>query len=68
MLQNILRLPELLPRAGLKRSEIYALIAKGKFPKPIPLGKRAVGWLEQDIVDWQKARIAARDASEESKA
>lgn len=63
MLQKVLRLPELFSVSGLKRSEIYEQMAEGKFPKPIPLGKRAVGWIEDDIIEWQKARIAARDAS-----
>jgi prophage regulatory protein len=25
---------------------------KGKFPEPVSLGLRAVGWLESDIDDW----------------
>jgi prophage regulatory protein len=63
MLQKILRLPALLEVSGLKRSEIYAQMTEGKFPKSIPLGKRAMGWIEEDIIEWQRARIAARDAS-----
>lgn len=63
MLQKILRLPELFSVSGLKRSEIYEQMAQGKFPKPIPLGKRAVGWIEEDVIEWQKARIAARESS-----
>jgi len=47
-------------RTGLSRSSIYDRIAEGTFPKPIPLGGRSVGWLESEIVEWQKARIAER--------
>ena len=61
MLQRVLRLSELFRPTGLKRSAIYAKIAEGTFPKPIPLGPRAVGWLESDIAAWQTARIAERD-------
>jgi prophage regulatory protein len=61
MLQRVLRLSELFRPTGLKRSAIYAKIAEGTFPKPIPLGPRAVGWLESEIAAWQTARIAERD-------
>ena len=27
----------------------------GKFPRPIPLGERAVGWLEAEIDSWIEA-------------
>jgi prophage regulatory protein len=46
---------------GLPPSTIYDKISKGTFPRPIKLGRRSVGWLEAEIVAWQKARIAERD-------
>jgi prophage regulatory protein len=61
--QRILRRPEVERVTGLKHSAIYAGIAAGKFPKPIPLGDRAVGWLESEIAAWQQARIAERDSA-----
>jgi prophage regulatory protein len=51
-------------RTGLSRSSIYDRIAAGEFPKPVPLGGRSVGWLEAEITEWQKARIAERDKKE----
>lgn len=39
-------------KLGLSCSTIYAMMAAGKFPRPVKLGRRAVGWREQDIVDW----------------
>jgi prophage regulatory protein len=47
-------------RTGLSRSSIYDRIAAGEFPKPVSLGGRSVGWLESEIIDWQKARITER--------
>ena len=38
------------------------------FPKPIPLGEKAVGWLEDEIIQWQKDRIAERDRPNEAPA
>ena len=37
---------------GLSRSTLYAMMAEGDFPKPVRLGKRAVGWREADIAHW----------------
>jgi prophage regulatory protein len=59
MVHTILRLPEVKRSTGLSRSTIYLRIAEGKFPKPISLGTRAVGWLENEIQDWLKRRIEA---------
>jgi len=61
MVQTILRRPEVEKATGLPTSTLYAKIASGDFPKPIRLGPRAVGWLEDDIAQWQESRIASRD-------
>lgn len=45
-------------RTAMSKSAIYRDIAAGTFPKPIQLGKRAVAWLESDVVAWMNARIA----------
>lgn len=54
----ILRLPTVKARTGLSRSTIYLRVAQGAFPKPIPLGGRAVGWVEKEIDDWLQQQIA----------
>jgi prophage regulatory protein len=59
-LRRILRLPEVEAITGKRRTAIYEEISKGTFPAPIPLGLRAVGWLEDEIADWQEQCIAAR--------
>ena len=56
---KILRMPEVEEQTGLKKSSIYAAIEEGKFPAPINLGARAVGWLESEINEWLEARILA---------
>lgn len=52
MIIKILRLPEVEKIVGLSRSTIYSMIAEGTFPKPVKLGKRAVGWPDHKIFDW----------------
>ncbi len=55
---TILRLPQVKARTGLSRSTIYARIAQGSFPKPVPLGgARAVGWVESQIERWIERQI-----------
>lgn len=39
------------------------LIKNASFPKPIPLGLRAVGWLESEVETWIQSKIAIRDQS-----
>lgn len=58
---KVLRLPQVMDQTGLARSTIYKLMDAGEFPKPIPLMKRCVGWLESEIQDWICFRIAIRD-------
>jgi prophage regulatory protein len=50
--ESILRLPAVRAATGLSRSTIYARIAAGTFPKPIPLGTHAVGWIASEINAW----------------
>ena len=50
---------------ALSRSAIYAMIAIGEFPKPIPIGRYAVAWCESEVRAWMAARIAgARERHE----
>ena len=63
MSDRICRLPDVKAQTGLSRSTLYSLMAQGRFPKPIKLGERAVGWTEAEISAWLESRIAARDAA-----
>jgi prophage regulatory protein len=44
-------------RTGLSRSSIYLWISNEKFPAPVSLGARAVGWVESEVDDWVAQRI-----------
>lgn len=52
MQNTILRLPAVKARTGLSRSTIYLRISEDRFPKPISLGGRAVGWVEVEVNDY----------------
>lgn len=57
MAKVILRLPAVKSRTGLSCSAIYLRIAQGSFPKQISLGKRTVGWIEEEIEAWLSTQI-----------
>lgn len=57
-MSTILRLPRVIERVQLSRSNIYAKISRNEFPCAIPLGARAVGWLDTEIDAWIKAQSA----------
>jgi hypothetical protein len=35
--------------------------AQGRFPKPVSISDRSVGWVEAEVDAWLEARIAQRD-------
>ena len=57
MQTKILRLPHVKARTSLSRSTIYLRISEGKFPTPVSLGGRAVGWIEEEIQTWLEKQI-----------
>jgi prophage regulatory protein len=48
----IMKLPELVQRTKISRSAVYAMIARDEFPRPVRLGRRAVGWRVADVEAW----------------
>ena len=59
--QTFLRLPAVIEKTGMPASSIYEEIAKGTFPKQVPLSENRVAWVEEEIDAWQAERIARRD-------
>ena len=59
MTSSVLRLPAVIQRTGLSRSSIYNYIREKRFPAPILLGIRSIGWIETDINAWIEQREAA---------
>ena len=57
----LIRLPEVLRRTGLSRSEWYRRIADGSAPAQIKLGKHSSAWVAIEIDQFIANLIAARD-------
>ncbi|MDR1463593.1 MAG: AlpA family transcriptional regulator [Azoarcus sp.] len=62
----ILRRKQVEARIGLSRGTIYAKLKFNPkrpgdfdpdFPKPINIGAKAVGWIEDEVNDWLNAQI-----------
>ena len=47
-------------RVGLKKSVIYAMMAEGRFPRPVKIGTRS-RWVESEISAWIADLIARRN-------
>jgi prophage regulatory protein len=60
---RVLRFPDLKERKGINfsRMHIDRLEKDGKFPKRVRLGKKSVGWVDQEVDDHIAALAAERD-------
>lgn len=58
---KIERLPEVLSRTGLSRSQLYYLQKQKLFPPSLKLGGREVGFVSAEVNQWIAGRIDARD-------
>lgn len=61
MIKKIYRLPEVMNMTGLSRSSIYLRISTNEFPKPVKIGRRAIGWPEDSIIAWQTKMMEAQN-------
>ena len=52
MEQMIMRTRDVLRHANITRSTLYRWLEAGRFPKPVQLGPRAVGWRRSDVIEW----------------
>ncbi len=59
--EDFLRLPDVMKRSGLSKSEIYRRIQEGTFPKSHAYATRRVGksvfWLASELRQWQKREV-----------
>ncbi|MBS0297404.1 MAG: AlpA family phage regulatory protein [Proteobacteria bacterium] len=59
---SLLRLPDVLKRVGLSRSEVYRRIAAGTFPRPRKLGRNIAVWVSTEIDAWIIEALLPPDA------
>ena len=56
---QILRRADVELRTQLSKASIYRLMRAAKFPRPVRLGPRAVGWIASEITAWIESRERA---------
>lgn len=61
---RIVRRPEVLEFLQISQSNLYDKINKGLWPKPVSLGARAVGWLENENEKVLAAMIAGESTND----
>ena len=55
------KLPEVMVETTFSSSQIYALMQKGEFPKPIKLSERSSAWVASEVHEWIESKIQQRD-------
>lgn len=50
--ERLIKLSEVMRRAGLGKSMIYRLIGEGKFPAPYKVDGFASRWSERELIVW----------------
>ena len=60
MTSTILRLPAIKAHTGLFHRTLHLRFAARRFPEPVALGCRAVGWVEAEVDGWLTRQIMAR--------
>ena len=58
---RVLRPKETAAKVGYSRMHLYRLERDGQFPRRVRLGPSSVGWIEEEVDEWIRARIAERD-------
>ena len=58
---KVLKAKQVAEEINVSVPQVYKLVSKGSFPKPIKLGECGSGWLTSEIDDWLQSRVDARD-------
>lgn len=57
---RFIRVGDVSAMVGLGKTTIYKYVAEGRFPAPVALGGNRVAWLESEVSNWMRERVAAR--------
>ena len=49
---RIVRLPEVMRMTGLGKSTIHRWYREGRFPQPLKLGPKSIGWRREEVLEW----------------
>ena len=57
---RVLRLREVAERLGVSHDTIRRMVRDGRFPPPVQIAVRSIGWLEADLDTWLAERRQKR--------
>jgi len=57
---RLIKIDEVLAICGKSKSDLYASISKGTFPRPVKLSVRSSAWVKSEVIDWVEARMRER--------
>lgn len=63
-MHQLMKINSLIASTKMSRSQIYALVQKGEFPRPIKLSERSSAWVSAEVQEWIDVKIQARDLGE----
>ena len=59
--QRLLPTAVVLDRVCMSKTQLYRLINAGEFPKPVPVGRQRIGFVESEVAAWIDGRLRLRD-------
>jgi prophage regulatory protein len=59
---QFLRMPAVCARRSLSRPTLYRDIARGQFPPPVKIGRKASAWVESEVDAVLAAQMAGADS------
>ena len=62
-MHKILNVNQVLELTGFSRTTLYDQMRQSRFPAPIHLTSRRIGWPEDEITLWIEQKISARNAA-----
>ena len=64
---RIIRTEDLTRRLGLSRATIFRNVKAGRFPAPIKISQRAIGWRIDEVEAWIAARVATSELKDDER-
>lgn len=66
--ERFLRISEVVEITGISKPTLYALIARGEFPRQVKLtsGGKIAGWIQSEVLAYMQSRIEQREAGKEA--
>lgn len=60
--ERFIRIGDVSSMVGLGKTTIYKYVSNNAFPAPVAIGGNRVAWLESEVLNWMRERVAARES------